>query len=526
MQYTNGPKKDGFEQQPGGRSPAESSDFRSVESLDHYPVGRDPFEFVSERELQAVLNDRYGIDQFAADELAAGNALVKNNTNKDLARGLFGDSAEAVDVAKTPQDANVAWSYFMRDASTALFEVVTEKGHLEQITNQIDESGDAIIAPGQLLCPTLLYDLMEPSYKWRAQLSFIEFKNMVLAAELGRRGVLQDNVLIEQSPYAYDAPADQARNVGYRIENCKGYLRAHTDNGNKRELYTLSYSGLLPSDVDILRTSYGMPEQNIQTTAQALGGMFLMPKDQFYDQGGLAGLAAKLDSSKSATVGQAVGYGEVGVVLSVDDYLRLAEVSAARKQHASRATQDYAEKIYAVHRARKEGLIGFDDAIKLMGDALLTARKEVLLADRELAREQFGDDVVQEIDRINEARSRGDYAEADRAEAKLQHTLGEALMCGLRVQLDPEGNPINPDGTTVDCPEITNGQVGRCPGCKKDVKIIVVDRSTLYCSNQQCHLSQSGGRVVETKQPKPKIEIFQNAGKISLAAIISSGAEA
>lgn len=40
------------------------------------------------------------------------------------------------------------------------------------------------------------------------------------------------------------------------------------------------------------------------------------------------------------------------------------------------------------------------------------------------------------------------------------------------------------------CPEIKDGQLVKCPGCKKMVKAVVIDRKDIYCSNPNCKLAR------------------------------------
>ncbi|HET7060306.1 MAG TPA: hypothetical protein VFH99_03270 [Candidatus Saccharimonadales bacterium] len=64
--------------------------------------------------------------------------------------------------------------------------------------------------------------------------------------------------------------------------------------------------------------------------------------------------------------------------------------------------------------------------------------------------------------------------------------------CGLAISLGGTSNPSESPqhafgGKT--CPEVKNGQITRCPHCKKTVKAIVPNKEKIYCSNSKCKLA-------------------------------------
>ncbi|HTB48668.1 MAG TPA: hypothetical protein VK712_01150 [Verrucomicrobiae bacterium] len=60
--------------------------------------------------------------------------------------------------------------------------------------------------------------------------------------------------------------------------------------------------------------------------------------------------------------------------------------------------------------------------------------------------------------------------------------------CGLAISLGEGENPQAVFGGK-DCPEVKDGQITRCPHCKKIVRAIVPDRESIYCSNKKCKLA-------------------------------------
>ncbi len=66
--------------------------------------------------------------------------------------------------------------------------------------------------------------------------------------------------------------------------------------------------------------------------------------------------------------------------------------------------------------------------------------------------------------------------------------------CGLAIS---PGGKSNPDESPQhafggNCPEVKNGQITKCPHCKKIVRAIVPNKEKIYCSNAKCKLAAPG----------------------------------
>jgi hypothetical protein len=463
---------------------------------------RDVFEFVNSADLQKVTTERFGLTLQDLSDLAAGDALVEYKGDAKLTRGIFMHSAEAYLQAQTKGEQADAWDYFCKDIETTIFEEVIRSGHFEEFRFTTDPTThDAYLYNKESLGQIYLRDLMLPTYKWRAQLSFVEFMNNNMIGELSRRGVLNDYVFIEPSLYAFDATTEQASDVGYRHQNEKAYLRAYTDQADERVLQTLSYSHLYPHEVDILRAQNGLPKVGLTNTQDTLQAGFLISKSEFAKMGGLVGVAAQLDTIKMSESNMPMVFGEAAAApQSLQDYLATPDLSVERKERAKQVSADYAYNVMSTFIAMKNGLIPLNTVTDLMGQHLLFARQEVLKGDRELVVEQYSNTVVQQIDWIAFLRQHGQEDQAIKEEKKLQQQLGDAVVCGLQVKVDQNGSIVNPDGSEADCKEIKNGDVGKCPGCKHVVFIKVDLEKKLFCPRKVCSLSKSGGRTIKTKQ--------------------------
>lgn len=457
-------------------------------------------ELLSEAELGIVLQQRFGFMAKDLEDLADGQALVDLPIS-DLNRGIFAHSAEGFLSAESETDKQQAWQYFYNDVAAQLLEAVTKTGHFEEFVFDIDQAtGDALVYGSDNMGMTYLRDMAVPTYKWRAKLSFVELINSAKVAELSKRGCLQDYVVIESSCYAYDAPLEQAKDVGYNPNNQKAYLRAHTDRDGQRVLQTLSYSHLTPAETTELYTQLGVRNMSADNTAEALANLVLIRKSTFESMGGLSGLSQKIDQIKSQSQAKPVYFGESADTKPMhSDYEAIPQKSAERKVRAAEITHNLAENMLLIYQSFKAGLISTAQVTEMMGTEMLSARNAVLKNDRDLALEQFGLEAAEQIDEIAELYLQGRFEEAVAAEIGLQKTLGTIYICGLQVRIDNEGNLIGPNGEALDCPEIRNGQEGKCPGCNHVVKIIVESKEKLFCPRSECPLSRSGGRKVPVK---------------------------
>ena len=463
-------------------------------------LARPSSEFVSDRELYDVVSRRFGMAQSQLDALQQGSAVPELVDAPDaLERGIFAHSAEAFVGAETEAAREQAWKYFYNDTAAQLFEAVTHSGHIETFSFPIDKhSGDALTMPGITLGETYVRDLAAPNKKWRAELSFIEFMNTAAIAELSKRGILHDHVLIEASCFAYDVPINEAAKAGYRPDNEKGYLRSSTDQDSQRVMQTLSYSHLTPAEVEELALLLDMPVRQLESTKEALQHTFVIPKYTYEQIGGIAGLAGLIDGIKQRRDGQPRYFGNH--TEEVPDPLRYAaaeRVSAERKVRAKEASAAYAEEVLLSYIAFRSGAISFETAFRQMANSLIEARNRVLLGDRDLTVEHHGEAIAQKVDHLRELYESDRFSEAMVFEKILQKDLGTIYVCGLQMQIDIEGNLIGPGGESVDCKEIRNGDVGQCPGCKHTVAIIVDpnNREKLYCPRSECPLSMSSGKA-------------------------------
>ncbi len=69
--------------------------------------------------------------------------------------------------------------------------------------------------------------------------------------------------------------------------------------------------------------------------------------------------------------------------------------------------------------------------------------------------------------------------------------------CGLEISLGETGTfgeSLNLQHVFggQDCPEVKDGQKVKCPHCNKQVKAIVPDKKTIYCSNKKCKMAAPG----------------------------------
>ncbi len=108
-----------------------------------------------------------------------------------------------------------------------------------------------------------------------------------------------------------------------------------------------------------------------------------------------------------------------------------------------------------------------------------------------------------ERDHVDYANTPAMFMPAMHPEAMSQRLAGN-VECGVRagrsyggcagqieLNLNPEEESNNPQEAYggKDCPEIKDGQRVRCPHCRKEVRAIVPDKESIYCSNKECKLA-------------------------------------
>ncbi len=453
----------------------------------------------------ARIASRYGINPEYLNELAAGDTYVQFDAAISQNRGLFEHSTAAY-LDAVPENADQVYAYLRNECATALFETVGARGHYERLRYPIDrDSGDAFVTAEATFGSMYIMDLAYKTFKWRAPLAFTEFANNELLAELTRRGILDDHVAIEMSPFPTEAETTQAAALGYDPETRKSFIRSYgTDTiDDSRVIETLSYSDITPSDVNALRQQFNLPLLASETTGAVLGQMMIMPKVWFESQDGLAGLARRLDAIKSARYASPVRYGQI-VAEPVPDgaYRTVAVLSEERKRLAMTVIDSFMVDIIALARAARGNAITPSERLRRTNELIAQYRLRLLQNDLHLAEEQYGFEVAAQLDYLSYLQSEGRTDEARDMAAIIHRQLGVIYICGAAVFVNAEGEVVNEKGEVELCPEIKNGESVTCPGCKFIVKVIVQNKDKLYCPRTECKLSMSGSKgAVAAKLP-------------------------
>jgi uncharacterized protein Veg len=268
----------------------------------------DMHEMLPEGDMFDRIARRYGFSEDELHDLARGDKTVSPQAAGSTKRGLFEDST-ATFLDASPEDKAAAERYLYFECHTAAFEAVGHRGHAESLTYPIDQrDGDAFVTADKQFGQIYLMDMARGDLpEWRARLSFIEWFNNESIAELTRRGELAQYVVAEFTLFPYHADKKQAEEAGYNSETYKSFIRTSQVNDavTERTIETLSYTDMLPEDIQLLREYFGMPRLESHADAETVLRQPLLISKEWYEQhGGIGGLAQLVDAIKQQRDGQ------------------------------------------------------------------------------------------------------------------------------------------------------------------------------------------------------------------------------
>jgi len=138
-------------------------------------------------------------------------------------------------------------------------------------------------------------------------------------------------------------------------------------------------------------------------------------------------------------------------------------------------------------------------------------RELIAKAEPELVRETIGDKSADLLLEAQDYARVGNYNVASSLIKHANQSMETAIICGMRVRVDSEGNVVNESGEQEgECKEIKNGDIVTCPGCGKKVAVIVegANKDRLYCPRNDCPLAKASSHLKKPAQNQNSATVF------------------
>lgn len=399
-----------------------------------------------------------------------------------------------------------AYRYLKDDARTALFEAITERGHVS-VTRSIWDADMEGFVSGNVPIMKMLENaldgrLISAEYERRqAEIHEEAFVEAAYASGLFRNG----NAVLTFSPYPDDIPETHAAGLGYKHSTKKYMIRWITvDDEGERTTKQLSMSG---SDsgliTEFLRINgYYDGDKDLSST-EILGTTLLVAHS---DLEGLADVARQLD--------QLSGDGTyMGGEPNRDSYNYecIEAVSANREKLLEQQIDSFTDSLIEIAISNVSGEANLYQAHDRYMEEFEKTRKLIARAEPELVRETIGDKSADLLLEAQEYVRVGNYDLANSLIEQANQVMDVAVICGMSVRVDSEGNVVNESGEREsECKEIKNGDIVTCPGCSKKVAVIVegANKDKLYCPRSDCSLAKASRRSKKATQKQKSAKIM------------------
>jgi hypothetical protein len=268
----------------------------------------------------------------------------------------------------------------------------------------------------------------------------------------------------------------------------------------ERTTKQLSMSG---SDTGLIteflrQNNYYSGEEDLSSTV-ILGTTLLVKNGQL---DGLPDVARQLDGLK----GEGIYMGGMPNRDSYN-YEGLEKLSAEREQMLDEQIDGFTEALIDIAIDTSTSRLTLHQAHERYMEEFQKTRELIASIEPELVRETIGDKSADLLVEAQEYARSGNYAMANNLIDQANQAMEIAIICGMSVRIDSEGNVVNENGEQEgECKEIKNGDIVTCPGCSKKVAVIVegLNKDKLYCPRRDCNLSKAthSFRKPQDKQKK------------------------
>jgi hypothetical protein len=386
---------------------------------------------------------------------------------------------------------------FDNDILTGLFEE-TEQVFVFSVNYPIENDGTIMMGelPWQDLAANGGIDPNADS--WYQQRAFVEVREAVLANDYLRQGVLDENDIVTIS----NTSTAQNANDYFSGEDLMVRRISFNDQLNQVNVEQLMMYSVSNEIIQSLYDTLQVEVDEVTTagcddaSAKYLATQIRVKKGELLngvaDVGFLLDVLAKNKTKKLHLFGKQVDSVEGNPYATIARLSRQKELR--RKNAVDQLKADFLEMV-------SNG----NESLERQKELYQSARGYVAdIEGRDFVSERYGEAAAQQFDRRQTAIERGDWGGISRAEASMQHEMGDVIICGTvmgasRVEFSAAGDAL---GSGVLCPKLPKpGEKARCPCCRRSVVVEGTLRQ-IYCPKEDCRLSNPKKR----KKSKTKKE--------------------